>query len=893
MAHCLAGVGHALVSGGHAVGGGGQAAVHVLGEPEFDVAALVGGGMYAQRVNTVEQAFHRRMAQIEFKIARQELHREDIRDLIELTTKRMEILHLVGTLLLAFAMGWYTDSETWQLPVWFTDLFIISNFSALGYLIMCVWMAMYASIAARSIGTRLLTSYARLSLPTKSDLDVIRNPVFGKPNQDIGRTTGAAGVLAETAQEEASEDHQQHFREFLEQLPRWFAYDMWARICISLGVYQLLQAMAYFSLAIMWSKYPLGAIMSFIAVNCLGVVVLWLDIGQNLDDFNDVSALFFLKVMPCVLAITLILAQSLFPHIMRGERYLEGILVLLTFCAHAGWLWYLQDIFRPKEDQDGKDTSKFKPTKFSNVLQWIPQGHTMSRWQPEAFTPTIRASSTKVIRSKPEVKEKVAKLDENSEGSQEAKDSTKHLSKEDGRLEVNGGHTVGKWMQPLHYKKKHAVDDLPVRMLTLFSTITICWWIIAGCIHSAILLFDKFNHLKGFTGSNDMTPLRVENVAWPQPTSLFTVDGLYCSDSDVMITNGFSMYSIVKEAAKSAEALNFIKDGKVAATICGAQRCNTISPPDSAGSWLMAQLDPLSHSETKLPVPSSWRRLAGTWVTCSADADSDCSSGWLAGWDGKNVVAATLTNTESTMNPWRVEPRFKVDPAIGLCAGALDECNDRKAVQKYSDVRAMHMSAGGEVLLVLLGNGVLDFWDLSKGAVVKRSYLDSSYTSMCQSGEHVYLSREEDTSPNLMTMDVPPSIFSLVQHPQPLHVDFHEHKEGGHIVPTASSEQAPAKGLLYDPHEESETSHEHDEHEFGHQPHQHRGLPWSEHNQGRRFKFGRPGLLVQKDTSHEQAAVSATNHEQAEHAQSVHDKAEAPATRKKEKNGEASSSTLK
>merc|ERR1712226_1360779 len=75
-------------------------------------------------------------------------------------------------------MGWYTDSAVWNLPVWFSDIWLISNFTAVGFLIMTIWLAMYAAIAARSIGTRLLTSYARLSIPTKKQIDDIKQPLF-------------------------------------------------------------------------------------------------------------------------------------------------------------------------------------------------------------------------------------------------------------------------------------------------------------------------------------------------------------------------------------------------------------------------------------------------------------------------------------------------------------------------------------------------------------------------------------------------------------------------------------------------------------------------------------------------------------------------------------------
>ncbi|CAK0904933.1 unnamed protein product, partial [Prorocentrum cordatum] len=157
---------------------------------EIDGAGLSADTFYAVRANTATQKFEKRFSSIGFKVKRQKLHREDIRDLTELTTARMEIYQLVGTLLLAFCMGWYTDSGVWDLPVWFTDLWLISNFAAVGYLLICVWLSMYAAVAARSAGTRLLTSYARLSIPTqapKSPPSRQSGPLPPMPRPLVGR----------------------------------------------------------------------------------------------------------------------------------------------------------------------------------------------------------------------------------------------------------------------------------------------------------------------------------------------------------------------------------------------------------------------------------------------------------------------------------------------------------------------------------------------------------------------------------------------------------------------------------------------------------------------------------------------------------------------------------
>ncbi|CAK0843066.1 unnamed protein product [Prorocentrum cordatum] len=110
------------------------------------------------RGNTVEQKFQRNLAEVDFRLERQKLHREDVRDLMELTVGRMDLYHVVGTLLLTFCISWYTGNGiiTAGLPRWFATLFLINNFCAVGYLIFSVWLAMHASIVAHSISVGLL-----------------------------------------------------------------------------------------------------------------------------------------------------------------------------------------------------------------------------------------------------------------------------------------------------------------------------------------------------------------------------------------------------------------------------------------------------------------------------------------------------------------------------------------------------------------------------------------------------------------------------------------------------------------------------------------------------------------------------------------------------------------
>merc|ERR1712019_312855 len=105
---------------------------------------------------------------------------------------------------------------------------------------------MYAALASRSIGTRLLLTYARVAFPTMGELSAIKMPIFYNATDTLRRKFRASDAETpfeadhqdppgahEGAAEEPTADQYQHFRRFLQEAPRWLVYDTWARACMS------------------------------------------------------------------------------------------------------------------------------------------------------------------------------------------------------------------------------------------------------------------------------------------------------------------------------------------------------------------------------------------------------------------------------------------------------------------------------------------------------------------------------------------------------------------------------------------------------------------------------------------------------------------------------------
>eukprot|EP00931_Biecheleriopsis_adriatica_P048563 TRINITY_DN28070_c0_g1_i1.p1 TRINITY_DN28070_c0_g1~~TRINITY_DN28070_c0_g1_i1.p1 ORF type:complete len:1090 (+),score=195.35 TRINITY_DN28070_c0_g1_i1:358-3270(+) len=273
---------------------------------------------------------------------------------------------------------------------------------------------MHASIASQSIGTRLLTSYARLSLPSQKELDQIRVSVtplidrfidFGKrayhkakkgellrkkglgdvqeamvspgelengsdqarreeskhkedfsaywakqsahgknrnsKNLSVTDSSPNPGLFERrvheapvTAAENCDVDRQKHFQRFLKEQQRWLSYDAYARTCMSLGMNQLLQALAYYVVGTIAEFSYIAALTSFLGVKYLALLLLRLDLCDGFRSSWEKIAVMMTFVMPPLLAACVIWLP---PEVSMLQREL---LVCPCFLLHGGWALY-------------------------------------------------------------------------------------------------------------------------------------------------------------------------------------------------------------------------------------------------------------------------------------------------------------------------------------------------------------------------------------------------------------------------------------------------------------------------------------------------------------------------------------------------------------------------
>jgi len=128
-----------------------------------------------------DQRLKRDFAALDYRIKQFELYREDVRDLVELTVGRMDIYQMVAAMLIHFIVVLIAEGrveieeEGVTVPHWFLEVYYLSLGAAFIFLLLAIWLAMHASVAAQSFGTRMLTRFIRLPIPNADALNKARS----------------------------------------------------------------------------------------------------------------------------------------------------------------------------------------------------------------------------------------------------------------------------------------------------------------------------------------------------------------------------------------------------------------------------------------------------------------------------------------------------------------------------------------------------------------------------------------------------------------------------------------------------------------------------------------------------------------------------------------------
>mmetsp|Transcript_16720 Transcript_16720/g.35488 ORF Transcript_16720/g.35488 Transcript_16720/m.35488 type:complete len:907 (-) Transcript_16720:136-2856(-) len=139
-------------------------------------AAAAGGTLF--EYNRKNYMYDRNMRQeteyqiMDFRIKQADLWREDVRDIIGLTSVKMDTYLIVNAVQLGFCVMAFCEGRLASgTPTWLIGCHTLSLAGAFMYLLMSVWLAMHASVTAKSYEVRLLTQHVRLPMPTWTQLE--------------------------------------------------------------------------------------------------------------------------------------------------------------------------------------------------------------------------------------------------------------------------------------------------------------------------------------------------------------------------------------------------------------------------------------------------------------------------------------------------------------------------------------------------------------------------------------------------------------------------------------------------------------------------------------------------------------------------------------------------
>eukprot|EP00927_Polykrikos_kofoidii_P072248 TRINITY_DN6838_c0_g1_i3.p1 TRINITY_DN6838_c0_g1~~TRINITY_DN6838_c0_g1_i3.p1 ORF type:complete len:1033 (+),score=166.59 TRINITY_DN6838_c0_g1_i3:91-3189(+) len=390
------------------------------------IAAGAAGAVTLFGYNRGNFVYDRKMRQetehsiMEFRIMQAELWREDVRDIIGLTSVKMDTYLVVNAVQLGFCVMAFCEGRlAVGTPTWLIGCHTLSIAGSFMYLLMSVWLAMHASVTAKSYEVRLLTQHVRLPMPTWAQLEgartyssafeklqakqMFRVPFLQGTHEHMvdanGATTAPLGLP--TVSEETSQDSAQssdlwgleargdelyeldgkarvdpsqlrHLRLVHEAMQYWQAYDGFARVSMSMGTNQFVNAIAYYILGyVLVSNHAIIA--SWLSVGlCIAINVALIRLDMSLTKLEFHIAVLLMAVGPCLTAF------SCERWDMNRHRGHEGValevsvLMPIVYIANASWFMFLLYIAKVSPQKGGSLLpTGFRSVMYVDIFGWV------------------------------------------------------------------------------------------------------------------------------------------------------------------------------------------------------------------------------------------------------------------------------------------------------------------------------------------------------------------------------------------------------------------------------------------------------------------------------------------------------------------------------------------
>jgi len=329
---------------------------------------------------------------LNYKLQQFALYRQDIRDLVGLTTDKMSNYHVVACLELGMCATLMGPARLKaDVPEWILWHQLVSLCAAFAYLVCSMWFATRAAVAADSFNVRLQTQWIRLPVPDDELLDsaltraedfetegmaeMLRVPMatalFRKVFHAGGGGAKESGEGAAVGDEggEANEPRQgalQHIGssmslnsltalQMYQQLQRnWSCYDAYARVTMSVGTYWLAISLAYYEIGWTLCHQHKGLPAIAAAMMFCGVIILLIYVDVFLSSQRLAGVALLVIAGPAFAAI----GASMELHDSHATHWCS-VACGLIHLALSIWFWHVGSIVPGKADL---------PTRFKGVV---------------------------------------------------------------------------------------------------------------------------------------------------------------------------------------------------------------------------------------------------------------------------------------------------------------------------------------------------------------------------------------------------------------------------------------------------------------------------------------------------------------------------------------------
>mmetsp|Transcript_55031 Transcript_55031/g.159333 ORF Transcript_55031/g.159333 Transcript_55031/m.159333 type:complete len:1124 (+) Transcript_55031:53-3424(+) len=339
------------------------------------------------------QKVTRTYTSISYKMQQFQLYRQDIRDLVALTTEKMANYHVVACLELGMTATLLGPARLPEdVPEWILWHQLVSLCSAFVFLVTSMWLATRAAVAAGSFNVRLQTQYIRLPLPDDEQLDsaltkaeefegvdianILRLPFLtglwnkfwgnkiagqegigllrggsGTCEGQPGGPKGVAGVGASPQGTRHAADHvimdpqgPGHLQLYQHLQRKWSCYDAYARITMSMGTFWLALSLAYYEVG--WNISHLNkvfpAVVAAVMLAAIVVLLIYLDIFLSRLELLGASLLVFAG------PVIVVLGAAVGPREVDSTPF-YAVAADIVHVVLSLWLFYLGRIVPGKE----------------------------------------------------------------------------------------------------------------------------------------------------------------------------------------------------------------------------------------------------------------------------------------------------------------------------------------------------------------------------------------------------------------------------------------------------------------------------------------------------------------------------------------------------------------